>query len=238
MAPVNLAAARSKLDSMIVEIELTLISIIQGVALTFLIESARSVVATNQMVFWPYVLAGLLVIFVFWSRSVLHIITVIRWPLEFGHNFYYIACALVEALLFTRVGRPLGWFAFGAIFVAIGWGLFVYDLRLIRARARDSAGAASQRLCALVHRDQWINIAGLLPGLILLNAGCAVAIHRWHEFFITGHGHLWLIGLQLAGFAGYLYYVVRFYAAIAPLIVEARAEWQEPAPHAAGPSHG
>src|SRR3954471_19857142 len=126
---------------MVVEIELTLISIIQGVALTFLIERARDVVSFHNAVYWPYVLAGLLVIFVFWSRAVLHIITVIRWPLEFGHNFLYIACALVEAILFAQLGKPARWFGFGAAFIAIGWTLFVYDLRLIHARMRDSAGA-------------------------------------------------------------------------------------------------
>src|SRR3954469_18988848 len=130
----KIPTSRSNLDSMIVEIELTLISIIQGVALTFLIESARSVVPASKIQFWPYVVAGLLVIFVFWSRSVLHIITVIRWPLEFGHNFFYIACALVEAILFAQLGKPARWFGFGAAFIATGWTLFVYDLRLIHAR--------------------------------------------------------------------------------------------------------
>ena len=72
---------------MIVEIELTLVSIIQGVAFTFLIENARRVMSIKQIVFWPYVAAGLLVILVFWSRSVLHIITLIRWPLEFRAQF-------------------------------------------------------------------------------------------------------------------------------------------------------
>src|SRR5213079_893913 len=100
------SAARSDLDSMVVEIELTLVSIIQGVALTVLIENAHSLVSGWQLFYWPYVIAGLLVIFVFWSRAVLHIITVIRWPLEFGHNFLYIACALVEAILFTRLKNP------------------------------------------------------------------------------------------------------------------------------------
>jgi hypothetical protein len=71
------SAARSELDSMIVEIELTLVSIIQGVALTVLIENAHGIVAERQILFWPYLFAGLLVIFVFWSRAVLHIITVI-----------------------------------------------------------------------------------------------------------------------------------------------------------------
>src|SRR3954471_2736840 len=131
---------------MVVEIELTLISIIQGVALTFLIERARDVVSFHNAVYWPYVLAGLLGIFVFWSRSVLHIITVIRWPLEFGHNFLYITCALVEAILFTKLTDPQSWFAFGALFGAVGWTLFAYDLRLIRAREVDSAGPASNQL--------------------------------------------------------------------------------------------
>jgi fatty acid desaturase len=84
---VKFSAGRSELDSMIVEIELTLVSIIQGVAFTFLIENARRVMSIKQIVFWPYVAAGLLVILVFWSRSVLHIITLIRWPLEFRAQF-------------------------------------------------------------------------------------------------------------------------------------------------------
>src|SRR5207253_5839926 len=134
------SAARAELDSMVVEIELTLVSIIQGVALTILIENAHSVISESRFFFWPYVVAGLLVIFVFWSRAILHIITVIRWPLEFGHNFLYITCALVEAILFTKLTSPQSWFAFGALFGAVGWTLFAYDLRLIRAREVDSAG--------------------------------------------------------------------------------------------------
>jgi hypothetical protein len=218
-------SARSELDSVIIEIELTLVSIIQGVALYFLIESARGVMSIGQIVFWPYILAGLLVIFVFWSRSVLHIITVIRWPLEFGHNFFYITCALVEAILFTRLTSPIGWFTFGALFAAIGWMLFVYDLRLIRARVRDSAGPANNRLCALVTRDQWLNIVALLPGVFLLNLGCAAAIYTWPERFGAQNGHVWLVTAQLAGFGGYLVYLVRYFAILAPLIADARAEW-------------
>jgi hypothetical protein len=220
------SAARSELDSMIVEIELTLVSIIQGVALTVLIENAHSIVADRQIFFWPYVFAGLLVIFVFWSRAVLHIITVIRWPLEFGHNFLYIACALVEAILFAQLGKPAAWFGFGAAFIVIGWTLFVYDLRLIHARMRDSAGPVSNRLSARVLRDQWLNIGFLLPGVFLLNLGCFFAIRTWPEFFIARNGHFWLIAVQIVAFVGYLIYVVRLYVDLAPLISEARAEWR------------
>jgi len=219
------SAARSELDAMVVEIELTLVSIIQGVALTVLIENAHATITEPNFFFWPYVIAGLLVIFVFWSRAVLHIITVIRWPLEFGHNFLYIACALVEAILFAQLGRPANWFGFGAAFIAIGWTLFVYDLRLIHARMRDSPGESSNLLYARVLWDQRMNIAVLLPGMFLLNLFCALAVRTWPEFFVAHNAHLLLVVIQTIGFVGYLFYVVRFYVDLAPLIAKARGEW-------------
>ncbi len=214
---------RSGLDSTVAEIELTLISIIQGVALTFLIESARHVI--HEFAFWPYVAGGLLVILIFWSRSVLHIITVIRWPLEFGHNFLYIACALTEAVLFTRLQNPRAWFALGALYALIVWFLFAYDLRLIHARERDSAGPASNRLYAIVTRDQWLNIGILIPVLFILNVACAVLVHWYGDFFLRANGHIWLAIAQLVGFGLYLLYVLRFFKHLAPLIEQAREEW-------------
>lgn len=222
------SAGRSQLDSMIVEIELTLVSIIQGVALTVLIESSRDVITDLKFIYWPYVLAGLLVIFVFWSRAVLHIITVIRWPLEFGHNFLYIGCALVESVAFAQLLKPANWFAFGAAFIAAGWVLFFYDLRLIRARQADSRGESGNRLYARVRRDQWMNLALLLPGVFALNVACALCIRTWPDVFLNNNAHLWLVALQVVGFAGYLIYVIRFYVGLAPLIAAAHREWEAP----------
>ena len=218
---------RTRLDAMIVEIELTLVSIIQGVALTVLIESSRDAIANLEFVRWPYVLAGLLVIFIFWSRAVLHIITVIRWPLEFGHNFLYIGCALVEAIAFAQLANPTNWFAFGAAFIAAGWLLFFYDLRLIHARQRDSSGTAGNRLYDRVRRDQWLNLALLLPGVFILNVVCAICIRKWPDIFLAANAHLWLIATQLTGLCGYLIYVVRFYVKLAPLIADAHDEWND-----------
>ncbi len=50
--------SRRELDAMVVEIELTLTSIVQGVALYFLIENARTVLSIQQSVFWLYIVAG------------------------------------------------------------------------------------------------------------------------------------------------------------------------------------
>ena len=77
-------ATRHELDSLVVNIELTLSSIIQGVALSVLTESARGPLGDLRFDQWPYVLNGLLIILLFWSRSVAHTLTLIRWPLEFG----------------------------------------------------------------------------------------------------------------------------------------------------------
>ena len=218
--------SRSELDAMIADIELTLVSIIQGVALTVLIETSREAIAKLDWIMWPYVLSGLIIILVFWSRVVLHILTVIRWPLEFGHNFLYISCALVEAFSFAQLGNPERWFAFIAAFLAVGWLLFAYDLRLIRMRVRDHTGPVSDRLYALVTRDQWLNLGVLLPAFFLVNVACSVAMRFRPEFFLVRDGHIWLITMQLIAFGGYLLYVVMFYTALAPLIAQARAEWR------------
>ena len=53
-----------------VNIELTLISIIQGVAFSFLAEHSRDVIIGLQLVFWPYAVTGLMIILLFWSRYV------------------------------------------------------------------------------------------------------------------------------------------------------------------------
>ena len=100
-----------------------------------------------------------------------------------------------------------------------------YDLRLIHARMRDSAGPISNQLSVRLLRDQRFNLAALLPAMFLLNLFCALAIRSWPEKFMAGNAHIFLIALQLIGFAGYLAYVVRFYVDLAPLIAQARTEW-------------
>ena len=115
---------RRELDSVVINIELTLASIIQGVALFFLTDNARAIITMRHWGSFLYVAAGLCVIFIFWSRSIIHTLTLIRWPMEFGHNFFYIGCALGEAILFSRLDNPLAWFQLSATYAAAVWLLF------------------------------------------------------------------------------------------------------------------
>jgi len=213
---------RQELDSVVINIELTLVSIIQGVALFFLTDNARGLLSTQHVSASLYVAAGLCVIFIFWSRSVIHTLTLIRWPLEFGHNFFYIACALGEAILFSRLDNPLAWFQLSAAYAGIVWLLFVYDMRLIRARIAESRDDSERALYARARSDQLLNICLLAPLLIALNLVSAFAIWRWPDLFIARACHIWLISIQLLSFIGYLFYTSRYFSAIAPLVLSSR----------------
>ena len=213
---------RRELDSVVINIELTLVSIIQGVALFFLTDNARGLLVTKHMSASLYVAAGLCVIFIFWSRSVIHTLTLIGWPLEFGHNFFYIGCALGEAILFSRLDNPLAWFQLSAAYACIVWLLFIYDMRLIHARLAESRADSQRALYARAMSDQLLNIRLLVPLLIALNVVCAFAIWRWPDLFIARAGHTWLISTQLFSFIGYLFYTSRYFSAIAPLVLRSR----------------
>ena len=211
---------------MVVEIELTLCSIIQGVALYFLVENARQVLSMGRASAWPYVATGLVIILLFWSRSLIHTLTLIRWPLEFVHNFFYIACTLVEALAFTHLNDPFKWFVLTALYAVVVWALFVYDMRIVALRGRDSAGPVGTRLYSMVGADQLLNIRLLIPMIFVLNVASAVAIYLRPDFFLNRGGHYLLIAVQGIGLLGYLAYVVRSYIQLQPLITKTREEWE------------
>jgi hypothetical protein len=217
-------ATRRQLDALIVNIELTLTSIIQGVALSVLSESSRAPLGDLQFGQWPYVANGLLVILLFWSRSMAHTLTLIRWPLEFAHNFLYIACTLIEAILFTDLSDPLRWYAFSAAFAVLAWFLFLADLRLIRQRQAEALGPAEEELYGLILRDQKMNILWLVPGLALFNFAAIVSIHLWPDVLIREGGHVAFAAFQTVTLFGYLIYVVRFFAKIAPIVLRANEE--------------
>jgi hypothetical protein len=217
---------RNELDTIVVNIELTLSSIVQGVALSFLADGARGVFALDRAQAWPYVAAGLVIVLLFWSRSLIHTLTLSRWPLEFGHNCLYIACALVEVIAFTRVNDPFGWFIMLAVFAASVWIVFIYDLKMIRMRFVDSAGTSGARLYALVLRDQRMNIGIIVPLVFVFNLGAALAIRSRPDFFIGRDGHLIFILLETVGLLVYLVTVIRSFVKLTPLIAETREEWR------------
>ena len=115
--------------------------------------------------------------------------------------------------------RPLAWFRLSTVYAAFVWLLFVNDLRLIRARLHEAANEAERSLYQRTMEDQSLNIRVLVPLLFFFNLGCTAVINHWPDFFVDRLGNVWLIAAQLLSFLIYLFYVIRFYNRLAPLIL-------------------
>ena len=85
---------------------------------------------------FPYIVTGLLVVLIFWSRALVHTLSFIGWPLEFGHTFAYFGATLIEAVALTQVAEPAHWFALNALYALAVWGLYAWDLRVVLRDAR------------------------------------------------------------------------------------------------------
>jgi hypothetical protein len=214
-----------ELDSLVMTVELTLVSIVQGVALSVLVSPSVAVVTNLDIALFPYVFSGLIVILLFWSRSLLHTFTVIRWPLEFGHNFLYIASTLLESIVFSQLASPLNWFALTAAYGLSIWLLFALDLRMIRRRLAEYNLPGARALLRAVEREQLLNVRLLMPITVLFNAVAAFFIYRSPHLFVERKLHVAFGVAQLFCALGYLSYSIRFYKRLLPLIVAAQYEW-------------
>lgn len=202
-------AAKTELDRTVVGIELTLISIIQGLALGVLAASAVQPLVQLKWETWPYIATGLLVILIFWSRSLIHTLSFIGWPLEFGHTFLYFGATLIEAAALSQVSRPEAWFALNALYAAAVWGLYAWDLRLVRRHARDFGTPDERALFADIMRDQRLNIRVMMPLAVAFQGLAWWLTHSHPQTLLQGRWHLLLIGLTLLFSLNYLYEGVR-----------------------------
>ena len=199
----------TRLHSTVVGIELTLISIIQGLALAVLASSAVQPMVRLQWETWPYIATGLLVILIFWSRSLIHTLSFIGWPLEFGHTFGYFGATLIEAAALTQVADPQAWFALNACYALAVWGLYAWDLRVVRRHARTFDTDAERALHEDVIVDQRRNIVFLMPMAVAFQGLSWWLVHRWPDAMLHGRWHLLPIGLTIVFSLYYLHGGVR-----------------------------
>ena len=205
----ELERARDRLDQAVVNIELTLISIIQGLALAVLAGAAVQPILQLQWQAWPYIAAGLLVVLIFWSRALVHTLSFIRWPLEFGHTFAYFGATLIEAVALTQVAEPAHWFALNALYALAVWGLYAWDLRVVLRDARPTASDAERALLDDIVRDQKLNIRVMMPAAVAFQALSWWLVQQFPQAMLERGGHLVLIGLTLAFSLHYLHGGIR-----------------------------
>lgn len=200
---------KSQLDGMIVGIELTLISIIQGLALNVLAVEAVEPLINFQFEYWPYIAIGLIAILIFWSRSLIHTLSFIGWPLEFGHNFVYFFSTMIEVALLTQVDNPSNWFALNAVYFTIAWFLYWYDLRVIYAHRDDFQTPSERKLYADIVNDQLINIRLWMPAGVGFHLFAWWLIQTWPDLFIEQKWHVGLAFQSVFIGVWYLYEGIR-----------------------------
>ena len=210
-------AAKTQLDATVIGIELTLISIIQGLALAVLAGAAVQPLLQWQWQSWPYVMTGIAVILIFWSRSLIHTLSFIGWPLEFGHTFGYFISTMFEAAALSQVGDPLHWFALNTLYALCVWGLYTWDLRVVKRQEADFVSPGERALFADIVRDQKLNIRWLMPLTVAFQYLSWWLVRQYPQAML-GHGwHLLLIGLTFVFSLNYLYGSVQ--------LLQRRREW-------------
>lgn len=185
---------KNQLDGMIVGIELTLISIVQGLALSVLASSAVQPLTQLQVEYWPAIIVGALAILIFWSRSLIHTLSFIGWPLEFGHNFIYFVSTLIEVTFLTQISNPPAWFALQCVYFAIAWFLYFYDLRVVYKHHHDFQTPSERKLYDDIVGDQLLNVRFLMPAGVAFNLLAWWLIQQRPDLFIERQ---WHVGLSL-----------------------------------------
>lgn len=216
--------AKSQLDTTVVGIELTLISIIQGLALGVLVAGSVQPLVQLQWEVWPYIATGLLVVLIFWSRALVHTLSFIGWPLEFGHTFLYFAATLIEAVALSQIGDPERWFALNALYAFAVWILYAWDLRVVHQHADDFTTPGERALYDDIVRDQRINIVLWMPLAVAFQTLSWWLLHAWPESMLQQRWHLLLIGLALLFSLHYLHGGVRLLRRRQDWIVERNAQ--------------
>ena len=123
-----------KLDEIALNIELVLISIIEGVALSALGYNAIPVFA--QPANWqyiPFVFAGLAILLVFWSQAILHAVSFIRWPLSMGHMLTYFLASFLQVIAYYNITTSTSWFLWWTIFSFLAFAIYIIDLRILKS---------------------------------------------------------------------------------------------------------
>ena len=122
-----------KLDEIAINIELVVVSLIEGIALsTLAIDSADILQTPENWQYIPFLLSGLTIMLVFWSQAILHAISFIRWPLSMGHMLMYFVAVFLQVIAYTNITHPMNWFLWWTVFSVFVYAIYILDLIIIK----------------------------------------------------------------------------------------------------------
>ena len=135
----------SELEGLATSIELTLASVLQGIALAMLVPKIVELITSGAIAKLPYIPASLLLLFMVWVTFISHALSFITWPFDPLHNLLYFLIVTSEAVLLFFLDKPVQWFlsllGFGLIF---GFNFWYNQRLLMRSRSRYTSATARQ----------------------------------------------------------------------------------------------
>ena len=135
-----------ELESLATGIELTLASVLQGIAVAILIPKIVDLITSGELAKLPYIPASLLLIFIMWVAFIGHALSFKTWPFDPVHNMLYFLIVTAEMVLLTFLDQPAPWFlsllGFGLITALNYW----YNQRLLQRQVPRYATPAARAL--------------------------------------------------------------------------------------------
>lgn len=212
-----------KLDGVVLDIEFIIISVIQGVALTFLGEHAAKVITSWHVEYWLYILSGFLFILLFWSGALIHALSFVDWPIDLGRNFLYFLASFIEILTFSQLDHPFGWFIFTSVFFSLAGVLYLYDLSLIRKReVKFRSTQDKRRLYDHILKRHQFELYVLIPGGLIYSLIATYLIFSYPQLFLDRHFHVVLSAIQAVFSVSLLINSLRTFQRRSVLITNAR----------------
>lgn len=209
----------AQLDNIIVDIEFLLISVIQGVALATLAANAANSISNLQIEYWLYILSAFVLLLIFWSQAIIHVLSFIDWPFELTHNFLYFLTSFIEVIAFTHMTRPLFWFIFMFAFVLSSGILYLADLKFIQSRKiRYEKIPAGKVLYTNIIKEQKFSLAMFVPLGLLFNFTAFLLILIFPKYFLEQKFHVFLAIIQTLFGIGILIKSVRSFRQRSDLI--------------------
>ena len=144
----------AELESLATSVELTLASVLQGIALAILVPKIVELITSGEVSKLPYIPASLLLLFMVWVMFIGHAISFITWPFDPLHNLLYFLIASSEAVLLFFLDKPAPWFL-----SLVGLGLLLgfscwYNQGLLQRNTSRYSGAAARGLYAHIMDEQ------------------------------------------------------------------------------------
>lgn len=209
-----------KIDEIALNIELVVISIIEGVALSFLGESAAQIFhRPDWLVFLPYIISGFIILMVFFSQATLHVVSFIRWPLRMDHVILYFLASFLQMLAYSNITDISSWFLWWALFSLVVFLVYWVDLTIIREqRGYFSAFPGGSAYIEQVEKRHRYEYKFLVPLSLVFNVIAVIILFLFPTYFQYSGPQIILGILQLAVSAGALWDCLRNFKKRAELL--------------------